>query len=428
MRVVLLSQFHPEIISGGAERAAYSLFQNLQAHPAVAFAALVAPVGAAEIGHAGRFGSFRARPNELVASLPGIDPFTFESRNVDELSKILSTLVRYLKPDVVHAHHFLSWGVETFEILARLDVRVVLTLHEFMLICNNLGQMLTRAGQLCERASPVDCNRCFPEIASGKFFIRAEVIRHALSRVDRFIAPSRFLAARFVEWGLEAERISVVENSVNASFATARPLRPKHSGDRREVVFGFFGNWTPFKGVDVLLEAYGSLPEALRQKTELRLFGANKHWTGGKFDRRVRRLLLRLGSGVQAHGSYHNEDAPRLMAECDWIVVPSIWWENSPLVMQEAMLAGCRIICSDIGGMREKAEPGVDLTFIAGSATSLAAAMEEATSLPCRSNDAAQRKNRIRFEEEERWKVEQHLLLYGMQGSRKYAGDTAPAA
>ena len=48
------------------------------------------------------------------------------------------------------------------------------------------------------------------------------------------------------------------------------------------------------------------------------------------------------------------------MAEIDWVVVPSIWWENSPLVIQEAFLHGRPVICSDIGGMAEKVEHEVN--------------------------------------------------------------------
>ena len=46
------------------------------------------------------------------------------------------------------------------------------------------------------------------------------------------------------------------------------------------------------------------------------------------------------------------------MASVDWVVVPSIWWENSPLVIQEAFGYGRPVICSDIGGMAEKVTDG----------------------------------------------------------------------
>ena len=78
-------------------------------------------------------------------------------------------------------------------------------------------------------------------------------------------------------------------------------------------------------------------------------------------------------------GKYAHDDLPRLMAEVDWVVVPSRWWENSPLVIQEAFLHQRPVICSDIGGMAEKVADGVDgLHFRAGDPRSLARVLERA--------------------------------------------------
>ncbi len=67
----------------------------------------------------------------------------------------------------------------------------------------------------------------------------------------------------------------------------------------------------------------------------------------------------------------------------DWVVVPSIWWENSPLVIQEAFAHGRPVICSDIGGMAEKVTDLVDgLHFRAGDPLSLADTIAAATSMP----------------------------------------------
>src|SRR5439155_20392507 len=45
---------------------------------------------------------------------------------------------------------------------------------------------------------------------------------------------------------------------------------------------------------------------------------------------------------------YAHDELPRLMDNIDWVIVPSIWWENSPLVIQEAFAYGKPILCSDI--------------------------------------------------------------------------------
>ena len=82
-------------------------------------------------------------------------------------------------------------------------------------------------------------------------------------------------------------------------------------------------------------------------------------------------------------GRYQPEALPRLMAGVDWVVVPSIWWENSPLVIQEAFLHGRPVICSDIGGMAEKVTDGINgLHFSARDAVSLASTLRRAVTTP----------------------------------------------
>jgi glycosyltransferase involved in cell wall biosynthesis len=78
-------------------------------------------------------------------------------------------------------------------------------------------------------------------------------------------------------------------------------------------------------------------------------------------------------------GRYDNTELPRLMQQIDWVVVPSRWWENSPLVIQEAFAHGRPVISSDIGGMAEKVIDGVNgLQFRAGDPISLAKTMRSA--------------------------------------------------
>jgi glycosyltransferase involved in cell wall biosynthesis len=90
-----------------------------------------------------------------------------------------------------------------------------------------------------------------------------------------------------------------------------------------------------------------------------------------------------VGRRVRFFGSYKSTDLPTLMREVDWVVVPSTWWENSPVVIQEAFLHGRPIICSDIGGMAEKIRNNVDgLHFRAASAESLVDRLVEALRSP----------------------------------------------
>jgi glycosyltransferase involved in cell wall biosynthesis len=71
------------------------------------------------------------------------------------------------------------------------------------------------------------------------------------------------------------------------------------------------------------------------------------------------------------------------MAEIDWVVVPSIWWETGPLTVWEAFQNGRPVICSDIGGMSEKVSDGVNgIHFRTGDPRDLADTMRRAADTP----------------------------------------------
>ena len=115
----------------------------------------------------------------------------------------------------------------------------------------------------------------------------------------------------------------------------------------------------------------------------MRIHGANLDLQPGQFQNRIAELLERGGDDVTFIGAYDHDDLAAYMAEVDWVIIPSIWWENSPLVIQEAFHFGRPVIASDIGGMAEKVTHEVDgLHFRANDPTSLAATMRRASSDP----------------------------------------------
>ena len=95
---------------------------------------------------------------------------------------------------------------------------------------------------------------------------------------------------------------------------------------------------------------------------------------------------LRAAEPLAQHlGPYDRAEVAGLMHGVDWVVVPSIWWENAPLVIHEARAAGRPVICSGIGGMAELVQDGVTgLHVPPGDAAALAEAMELAATDPGR--------------------------------------------
>jgi glycosyltransferase involved in cell wall biosynthesis len=255
-------------------------------------------------------------------------------------------------------------------------LRLVITLHEFLAICFNHGQMITPVtNRLCEGASPAACATCFPNHSRQDFVLRKTLFHETLSSFDQLISPSWFLAQRFCEWGLDEAKMFVVENGL----AHAPASRPTPAiGRRGEWVFGYFGQINPFKGVDVILEAAELLKKERIANLRIRIHGN----LVGQSDAFCERLKETCAQGLVAYsGPYDNAQVHRLMAECDYVIVPSRWWENSPVVIQEAYAAGCPVLCTGVGGLAEKVKAGVSgLHFRLGDAADLARGMIDAAS------------------------------------------------
>ena len=298
------------------------------------------------------------------------DHFLGTSRDKAVHKRHFRRFLEAVRPDVVHFQHTLFLGYDTIrEVKETIPAApIVYTLHDFLPICHRNGQMVrTRADELCVAASPRRCHECFPDISPTSFAQRERFIKAHFELVDLFIAPSEFLRQRYIEWGLPPEKI--LFEDYGRLFPADRRDDP---ADRPRTRLGFFGQMTRFKGLDVLLEAMKLLIEQ-RVRVELRVHGANLELAGHSYRRRIEALLAQTSGAVTVLGPYERPTVAGLMAGVDWVVVPSIWWENSPLVIQEAFMYGRPVLCSDIGGMAEKVRHGGDgLHFRVGDPVSLA--------------------------------------------------------
>ncbi|KQW66575.1 glycosyl transferase [Ensifer sp. NM-2] len=376
LRVLVISHAHPSFSLGGAEIASHNLHRGLNAMEGVESVYLAAASPPLQRHASSALMSARLPQEEVLFHTDAYDHFHLANEDVESIERDLLRFVRDVKPDVIHFHHVLGFGLEALYAVrsALPDAAILLTLHEFVPICHNHGQMVKRpTGQLCEQASPTACNSCFPDIPASRFLRREALVRTMLlDMVDAFVAPSAFLAKRYAEWGVDRQRIHVIENGIMGEEAT--PARELARSDARRNRFAFFGQMTPFKGVDVLIDAIGRVPDEIwGDDAYLMIFGANLERQPAEFQARMKKLIERAGRRVRFYGSYQNADLPKLMRSVDWVIFPSIWWENSPVVIQEALLHRRPIICSDIGGMAEKVRDGADgLHFRAGNGQHLA--------------------------------------------------------
>lgn len=378
-RILIIAHGHPSVNKGGAELAAYQMYKEYgrQGYEVKFLARSDEPP------HGGAAFSTRGSDKELLFHTTHDDFFLFSNLKTRYLWQEFRDLLQRFKPDVVHFHHYFLLGIEMLlEARNTLpDSKIVMTLHEYLAICNNKGLMIkTKTNQLCKTSSPKDCHLCFPDKSPADFFMREKYLKRLLDVADHLVSPSYFLKQRYVEWGVDEKNITVIENGQNK---ITESIPANKNDNKAKIRFAFFGQINEYKGVDILLNAIGMLDSKKRKNIIVELHGANLDIQPKPFVKRIKKLLNTYSKNVTFHGAYDAEDLGKLMSKTDWLVVPSIWWENSPLVIQEAFNYKVPVITSDVGGMAEKVKHDLTgLHFRVGKAKELAETMERIIAQP----------------------------------------------
>lgn len=322
------------------------------------------------------------RPSGWRASVAGEFFGTFLNRQIEDRFR---RLLGEFQPDLIHFQHVMGLSARLLPIAADTEKPVLLTLHDYWFICAN-SQLIWPDGQVCRgKAAGMNCVRCaaaarFPTrlagairpLAAPVFLYRDRVVRQAALKADRFVSPSHFLADRYVASGFPAGQFEVLENGIDVAQIQAFDRKP-YGGPLRVTYLGSLA-WQ--KGVHVLAEAFRALPPGVAR---LRIWGDPSVFPA--YAERLREQLA--GCDGQLMGPVPNERVGKVLADSDVLVVPSLWYENSPVVIQEGRAAGIPIVASGHGALPEKVRDGAEgLHFPPGDAIALARTLERLASEP----------------------------------------------
>jgi len=343
-----------------------------------------------------------------------------QTYRLPKFDRFLVELVQRERIDVVHFQHALHLSAGAVEAVATSGVPVLFTLHDYWLQCARLGQRVHADGSICHTIEPARCGVCLtrtkwrqsrteqrigrrlavlrattgvdlgPAAVSSASFVRGRepsrrgpidaaaaqaftvavqerehyLREHVVPHVGRFLSPSRFLLERFVEWGIARERIDHLP--IGLDLERFRPL-PKTPSDVLRIAF--LGTLHPSKGAHVLLGAWGRLDAELRARASLVIYGPDRH--DPDYVHSLRESARRVGAHLG--GRVARDDVPGTLASIDVLVVPSLWYENSPLALLEARATRTPALASDLGGMAELILDGVTgTTFAVGDEADLA--------------------------------------------------------
>lgn len=327
------------------------------------------------------------------------------------LQKIHMDLLQELQPDIVHVTHLLNHTAALLEAAHNLNIPTVATFTDFFGFCMNL-KLEGADGSLCagpnsQRTNCFACcaktgvkqadptlseqrlKRLVPLIRLGCTLFnslhrlpvlrrsqlslqlrdikaRPDVLAKRYSLYRAVIAPTRFLQSAYERNGLTAAPIHKINFGVDLD-RRPKSIRPSSAPIR----FGFIGQIAPHKGTALLVEAFCRLP---LNQSELHIYGSETQHPS--YTQTMKKRCIDFPVFFQ--GTFSPEKMRAVLDEIDFLVIPSTWYENSPLVLLSALASHTPVIVSDVEGLTEFLEPGINgYTFSRGSIDDLERVMRQ---------------------------------------------------
>lgn len=366
-RLLILSSHYPPDAVGGAEIVAHRHARQLKAR------------GWDVCVLAGMRAGADRRPGTLhVDWLDGIPVHRLVLRGEDverdfrwpHAENVLRAIIGWHRPDIVHAHNLAGLGASLVRVARKLRCRTIATLHDDWGHCFRHTRMRTD-GSACRDPEP--CHLCRADFASSDGTIlpmrlRRDYVAMAMEEADVLISPSAHLAERYREAGFADGRVTVLSNGIDLD---AIPPRERTASGRVDfLAAAYLGE---HKGIPVLIEAARMLAHRreLAGRWSLTVAGA------GHLAHSVHAACgdPAFGGALAFAGRLSRSELLTRLSESDAVVLPSIWRENEPVVLLEAIASGAAIVASEAGaaGLVTDGENG--LLSRTGDAGDLAGAM-----------------------------------------------------
>lgn len=337
-RVMLVNDFYAPHMVGGAEMLVRELAAGLQnrGHSVAVVTARVGDLPAYEnidgidVHRIGRFPEYKRTARIASGSAPG----RLQRATIREFQEVTAQF----RPDVTHFHNV--WLLGPFVVNLAVG-RKGMTIHDYWPIC--LRRTLIRVNNsICPGPEPLPCRACrlrAPATLQSFDLLNIEKqyadYANILASCDFVTAPSRFMADQISR--VNGCTPSVIYNGIDKNA----PGVPQCEATAARPYALFASRSVREKGYDIALQAF-NCPEL----SEYELLVAADAIPSGL-------------PNVQVLGAQSRDRVAELIAASACVIVPSVWKENCPMIIIEALRAGVPIIASRVGGIPELIEDGV---------------------------------------------------------------------
>ncbi len=281
-------------------------------------------------------------------------------------------------PDLVHIQHLMGLPAALVDHIRERDIPVVVTLHDYWHLCANAQLITNYDNTICEGPKAwLNCGRCALARAGHDLWplapavaplmaVRQAKLRHVLDRAAAIVSPTHFTRDIHTQMGISAERIRTIPHGIDVPA----DLPPRVAHDDFHI--GYVGGIAWQKGIDVLIEAMNRFSA----EVPVRLTVVGDMGAFPDYADHLRQMATH--PGINFVGRIPHEHLWQTLADMDVVVVPTLWYETSSLIVQEAHAAGVPVVASQIGALGEKVRDGMDGRFFpVGDAAALFDILQE---------------------------------------------------
>jgi glycosyltransferase involved in cell wall biosynthesis len=309
------------------------------------------------------------------------------------------------KPDIVHFFHLNRLGTGLIKFAVQAGIPAFMTPTDFWLICPT-AQLVLCNGSLCSGPSPFagNCVKHFAESTQNGLFrflarwfptpflevlarltqanimpsyphhsevkaisSRLKINVARINQLNKIVAPNNFMREKLVQHGVLPPLIVQCSFGIDVDENIANE---KPRSFRLPFRIGYIGTLAPHKGCHILIDAFKYLPNG---RAILKIYGKVEEFPS--YSDGLKQLAANHNF-IEFCGVFHNSKISEILADIDVLIVPSLWYENTPLVVYSAQASHCPVIASNFPGIAEVVLDEVNgLLFTPGNPKDLASKM-----------------------------------------------------